>query len=87
MYCDLKPSNILLDEKGSLKLGGFGLSQKIASVKPFTMQQVPLLKCLLWTPHTVLHPAFIAHILAACLSWANMWESAEECCSTCAHAG
>ena len=40
MYCDLKPSNILLDEKGSLKLGGFSLSQKIANVAPFTLQQV-----------------------------------------------
>ncbi|CAL5228075.1 g11143 [Coccomyxa viridis] len=39
VYCDLKPSSILLDEKGSLKLGGFGLSQKIATVQPLTLQQ------------------------------------------------
>lgn len=51
MYCDLKPSNVLLDEKGSLKLGGFGLSQKIVSVRPFTLQQVLSLKCILKCPH------------------------------------
>ena len=32
-YCDLKPSNILLDESGTVKLGGFGLSRKMSMAK------------------------------------------------------
>ena len=32
LNCDLKPSNILLNENGRIKLGGFGLSQRLSSI-------------------------------------------------------
>ncbi|GMH45644.1 hypothetical protein BSKO_13601 [Bryopsis sp. KO-2023] len=32
LYCDLKPSNILVDQDGRLKLGGFGNSRKLDDV-------------------------------------------------------
>ncbi len=60
VYCDLKPSSILLDEKGSLKLGGFGLSQKIATVQPLTLQQVPLQYSSILAPQALHRPASVA---------------------------
>jgi serine/threonine-protein kinase ULK4 len=34
IYADLKPSNVLLNEYGDLKLCDFGLSKKLEDLKP-----------------------------------------------------
>jgi serine/threonine-protein kinase ULK4 len=39
IHCDLKPSNILLDENGAIKLGGFSVARRLADIN-----KVPLCK-------------------------------------------
>ncbi len=73
IFCDLKPSNILLDENGRIKLGGFGFSLKLADINKNLLQQT-LVRMPLGAPPLPLPRRFPRHTHStsmACFKLAN----------------
>lgn len=75
MYCDIKPSNTLLDENGRLKLGGFGLSRRLSDINKTPYQALPqvadvqMLSVCVCLPKRCGHPTCIVliEILVRCV--------------------
>ena len=40
VHCDIKPSNVLLDENGSIKLGGFSVSRRLSDINKTPLQSL-----------------------------------------------
>lgn len=40
IHCDLKPSNIMMDENGWIKLGGFSVARKLSSINSVPLSEL-----------------------------------------------
>jgi serine/threonine protein kinase len=41
IHCDLKPTNVLLDENGAIRLGGFGRARKLSDINERPLADLP----------------------------------------------
>ena len=46
IHCDLKPSNIMMDENGYIKLGGFSVSRKLSSINSVPLCELQTVRIL-----------------------------------------
>ena len=40
IHCDLKPSNVMLDEDGTIKLGGFSVARKLSNINAVPLAEL-----------------------------------------------
>jgi serine/threonine-protein kinase ULK4 len=68
IYGDLKPSNLLLDEDGTIKLGGFGLSRHLHHVNAAPVSKRPPVQSCMLSMHqdALLHAAAAARLACSC---------------------